>query len=289
LTEIGAKINAQFNNQDTLQKAWTEAQQVNENTSFSERYQNVTSAVQAEAARVSTDHNDSFSGEVSSGLAKQDQYRDETQASFREVDQWQHTKSRVDDQSFNFQGDVGMAVRKFMIGEERYSPAEVDNIIHRHNMGDTDATSTLSDSVSRYAEIHGKELSGIQTAPDTGSLSSAGEARENNVKNRQAQVTESNNMGSEEVHYSAQRTGIPDERNVSSEVATLMDESGLEMDTATQKIDSGRASLSSDNKQLDDTVTDKQQIYSVGSVPGIHESMDKVKTKLTNKFSDLLD
>ncbi len=190
LTEIGADVKAQFRNQDTLQKAWSEAQELNQSTNFSERYQNVSSAVQAEAARVSSEHNDSFAGEVAGGLSRQTQYRDDTQASYRDVDQWQHTKSRVDDQSVSFQGDVGMAVRRFMIEEENRSVADVDNVIHRHNMGDTSATATLSDSVSHFAQVHGKELADIQTAPDTQTVSDTGQARANDIGDRRSQVTE---------------------------------------------------------------------------------------------------
>jgi len=289
LTEIGAKIHAQFNNQDTLQKAWSEAQQLNQSTNFSERYQNVSSAVQAEAARVSSENSDSFAGEVSSGLSKQSQYRDETQASFREVDQWQQTKARVDDQGFSFQGDVGMAVRRFMIDEEGRSPAEVDQIIHHHNMGDTSATATLSDSVSHYAEVHGKELAGIVTAPDSNTVSSANETRSQAIMDQQSEITDSGNRNSQETRQAARNAGIPHERSINDNVAVLMDESGLEMDGTTQKIDDGRASLSAESRQLEGTVADKQQVYSAGSAPSIHETMDKVKTKLTNKFTELFD
>lgn len=289
LTKIGADIKASFKNQDTLQKAWSEAQQLNQNTNFSERYQNVSSAVQAEAARVSSEHNDSFAGEVAGGLTKQTQHRDDTQASFRDVDQWQHTKSRVDDQSFSFQGDVGMAVRRFMIDEESRSPADVDNIIHRHNMGDTNATATISDSVSHFAQAHGKELAGIQAAPDAHTVSDTGQARANEIGNRRSQVTESGNSDSTTVQQSARRAGIPGERDVNDSVATMMDESGRGMDTATTRIDTERASLTADSQKLEETVKDKQRIYSVGTAPGIHETMDKVKTKLTNKFSKLFD
>ncbi|MFQ5469731.1 MAG: conjugal transfer protein TraG N-terminal domain-containing protein [Gammaproteobacteria bacterium] len=289
LTEIGAKIQAQFKNQDTLQNAWSEAQQLNQNTNFSERYQNVSSAVQAEAARVSSEHNDSFAGEVAGGLTEQTQYRDDTQASYRNVDQWQHTKSRVDDQSFSFQGDVGMAVRRFMIEEEDRSPSDVDNIIHRHNMGDTSATATVSESVSHFAQAHGKELAGIQVAPDAQTVSDTGNERANEIGDRRSQVAESGNSDSAAVQQVARRAGIPAERDVSNNAATIMDESGLGMDAATTRIDKGRASVTTESRQLEETVEDKQRIYSVGTAPGIHETMDKVKTKLTNKFSELFD
>jgi len=289
LTEIGAKVQAQFKNQDTLQNAWSEAQELNRSTNFSERYQNVSSAIQAEAARVSSDHNDSFADEVAGGLAKQTQYRDDTQASYRDVDQWQHTKSRVDDQSFSFQGDVGMAVRRFMIEEESRSSADVDNIIHRHNMGDTSATATLSDSVSHFAQVHGKNLAGIQTAPDAQTISDTGHARANEIGDRRSQVTESGNSDSTTVQQEARRAGIPGERDVKDNAATVFDESGLGMDAANSKIDTGRASLTGDGQKLEETVKDKQRIYSVGTALGIHETMDKVKNKLTNKFSELFD
>ncbi len=61
------------------------------------------------------------------------------------------------------------------------------------------------------------------------------------------------------------------------------------MDAANSKIDTGRASLTGDGKQLEETVKDKQRVYSMGTAPGIHETMDKVKNKLTNKFSELFD
>jgi hypothetical protein len=289
LTEIGADIKAQFRNQDALQNAWSEAQQLNQSTNFSERYQNVSSAVQAEAARVSSEHNDSFAGEVAGGLTEQTQYRDDAQTSYRDVDQWQHTKSRVDDQGFSFQGDVGMAVRRFMIEEENRSPADVDSIIHRHNMGDTSATATLSDSVSHFAQAHGKELAGIQAAPDTHTVSDAGEAHTAAIGSRRSQVAESGLSNSAVVRQAAQASGIQGERDVSDGVATLMDESGLGIDAATTRIGMGRASVTDDGQQLEETVEDKQRIHSVGTAPSIHETMDKVKTKLTNKFSDLFD
>jgi hypothetical protein len=289
LTKIGADIKASFKNQDTLQKAWSEAQELNQSTNFSERYQNVSSAVQAEAARVSSEHNDSFAGEVAGGLSRQTQYRDDTQASYRNVDQWQNTKSRVDDQSFSFQGDVGMAVRRFMIEEENRSSADVDNIIHRHNMGDTSATATLSDSVSYFAQVHGKELAGIQTAPDAQTVSDSGNTRANEISDRRSHVTESGDSDSTTVQEAARRAGIPGERDVSDNAATVFDESGLGMDATNSRIDTGRASLTTGGQKLEETVKDKQRIYSVGTAPGIHETMDKVKTKLTNKFSELFD
>jgi hypothetical protein len=289
LTKIGADIKASFNNQDTLQKAWSEAQQLNKSTNFSERYQNVSSTIQAEAARVSSEHNDSFADEVAGGLAKQTQYRDDTQASYRDVDQWQHTKSRVDDQSFSFQGDVGMAVRRFMIEEENRSPADVDNIIHRHNMGDTSATATLSESVSHFAQIHGKELAGIQSSPDTQTVFDTGNERANEIGDRRSQVAESGKSGSATVQRMAQKAGVPGERDVNDNAAAIMDESGLGMDATATRIDKGRASVTTDSQKLEETVKDKQRIYSVGTAPGIHETMDKVKTKLTNKFTELFD
>ncbi len=289
LTKIGADIKASFKNQDTLQKAWSEAQQLNQSTNFSERYQNVSSAIQAEAARVSSEHNDSFAGEVAGGLAKQTQYRDDAQASYRDVDQWQHTKSRVDDRSFSFQGDVGMAVRRFMIEEENRSPADVDNIIHRHNMGDTNATATLSDSVSHFAQAHGKELAGIQSSPDAQTVFDAGEERAYEISTRLPHVAETGKSGSTTVQGMAQKAGVTDERDVKDNAASIMDESGFDMDATTTRINKGRASVTTDSQKLEETVEDKQRIYSVGIAPGIHEIMDKVKTKLTNKFSELFD
>ena len=61
------------------------------------------------------------------------------------------------------------------------------------------------------------------------------------------------------------------------------------MDAATTRIDKGHASVTAESRQLEETVADKQRVYSAGSAPGIHETMDKVKTKLTNKFSELFD
>ncbi len=289
LTEIGADIKASFKNQDSLQRAWSEAQQVSNSTNFSERYQNVSSAIQTESARVGSEHSDSFAREVLGGLTEQTQYKDDTQASFREVDQWQHTKSRVDDQSFSFQGDVGMAVRQFMIEEEGRSPAEVDNIIHRHNIGNTGATTTISDSVSHYAEVHGKELAGVLTEPNSNTVSIANNARSKEIMDQQPQITGTGNINSRETQQAARSAGIPNERDINDNVTVLMDESGLEVDAATKIIDEGRASLSADSQQLEETVADKQQVYSAGSAPGIHETMDKVKTKLTNKFSELFN
>ena len=289
LTEVGAEIKAQFRNQDSLQKAWSEAQQLNDSTNFSERYQNASSAIQAEAARVSSEHGNSFAGEISSGLTNQSQYRDETQASFREADQWQHAKTRVDDQGFSFQGDIGMAARKFMVEEEGRSPAEVDNIIHRHNMGDTSATATLSDSVSHYAEVHGKELADVATAPDSRTISGTNDLRAKEIMDRQSQIAGSDDKHSQEVQQTARSAGIPDKRSINDTAATLMDESGVGMDTATKNIENGHSSLSADSQQLEGTVADKQRVYSAASAPSIHETMDTAKNKLTNRFSDLLD
>ena len=289
LTEIGADIKASFRNQDSLQNAWSEAQQINDSTNFSERYQNVSSAVQAEAAKVSSEHSDSFAGEISSNLTKQSQYKDDTQASFREVDQWQTAQTRVDDQGFTFQGDVAMAARKFMIEEEGRSTAEVDNIIHRHNMGDTSATETLSDSVSHYAEVHGKELAGVATAPSANTVSSANDTRSQEIVDQQSQIAESATANSRATQQAARSAGVPDERGINDNVTILMDESGLEADATSKKIDTGRASLSEDSQQLEETVAEKQKVYSAGSAPSIHETMDKVKTKLTNKFSDVFE
>ncbi len=176
-----------------------------------------------------------------------------------------------------------------MIDEEGLSPAEVDQIIHRHNMGDTSATATLSDSVSHYAEVHGKELAGIVATPDPNAVSSANETRSQEIMDQQSKITDSGNRNSQETQQAARSAGIPHEWSINNSVAVLMDESGLEMDGATQKIDVGRASLSAESRQLEGAVTDKQQVYSAGSAPSIHETMDKVKTKLTNKFSDFFD
>jgi len=289
LTEIGVGLKANFSNQDTLKEAWSEAQQLNQSTNFTERYQNVSSAVQAEAARLSTEHNDTFAGEVAAGLAKQTQQRDDTQASFREVDQWQHTQSRVDEQGFSFQSDVGLAVRQFMIDEEHRAPAEVDNTIHRHNMGDTRATATLSDSVSHFAQVHGKTLAGIQSAPDAQGVSDAGNTRTEAIGEKRSQVLASDMSGVDAVQQAAQRAGVPDEQAISGGAATIMDESGLKMDTATTAIDKDRDSLSSGSEQLKETVQDKQRVYSVGAAPGVHESIDKVKKKLTNNFREPIE
>jgi len=176
-----------------------------------------------------------------------------------------------------------------MIEEEGRSTIEVDDIIHRHNMGNTNATATLSDSISHFAELHGRELAGVTTAPNANTVSNANDTRSQEVMDQQSQITESATTSSRETQQAARSAGVPDERGISDKVTILMDESGLEVDAANNKIDAGRTSLSEDSQQLEETVAEKQKVYSAGSAPSIHETMDKVKTKLTNKFSDVFD
>lgn len=114
-----------------------------------------------------------------------------------------------------------------MIEEENRSPVDVDNIIHRHNMGDTNATATLSDSVSHFAQIHGKELAGIQAVPDTQTVSEVDKERAIEISDKRSQVAESGNSGSAAVQQTARRAGIPGERNVNDSAASIMDEPGL--------------------------------------------------------------
>lgn len=289
LTKIGAEIQAQFKNQDSLQRAWSEAQQINESTNFSERYQSVSSAVQSEAARASSEHNNSLATEISSGLSQQSQYRDETQASHREVDQWQQAKSRVDDHSFSFQGDVGMAVRRFMNTEQGMTNSEIDTLIHRHNMGDTAATAKISDAVSLFAEQHGKELAGIQSTSRDTVIDSKSETRFNDISQNSDRVQGNEAASMIAVTTKAQQSGIPTIVEINKDAAEIMDRSRADIDKTSSKIDQDKASTSDRKSDFQKTVNDKQRIYSAGSAPSIHETMDKIKTKLTNKFSEFFD
>jgi len=286
LAKVSGELRANFSNTDKSNKAWSEAQQLNESTNFTERYQSVTNAIQSESARISTDHNDAFASEVAASLSKQQQHREDTQASFREVDQWQHAKSRVDEQGFSFQGDVGMAVRQFMIDEEHRASVDVDNLIHRHNMGDTQATAILSDSVSHYAQVHGKGLAGLQAAPTASTVTDADNTRSNTISEQRSQVNATSMSNADTVRQAAQGAGIPSDQDIRDKAANIMDESGTKMDAATTIIGEGQDSLPSSGEQLKETVKDKQRIYSAGEAPSMHEAFDKIKKILTNKFRD---
>ncbi|MDH5179519.1 MAG: conjugal transfer protein TraG N-terminal domain-containing protein [Gammaproteobacteria bacterium] len=284
--KLSGELRGNFSNADKLQKAWSEAQKLNESTNFSERYQNVTQAVQSEAAQISANESDSYAAEVSAGLVKQQQHREDTQASLREVDQWQQAQARVDDHGFSFQSDIGMAVRQFMIDEEHRSPAEVDNIIHRHNMGDTRATATISESVSRYAEAHGKDLAGVQPAPTTSAVTENSDIRIKEIGRQSSKVMVRGQSDMDRVQREADQAGVPDNQDIRNNAASVMDESGNHMDTTNSKIDRGNHILSNENKRLKDTVHDKQRIYSNFKAPSMLESLDKAKKILMNKFRE---
>lgn len=289
LTNIGGEIKAQFSNQDTLQRAWTEAQQINDQTNFSERYQSLSSAVQSEATRISSEQNNALAKEVSSGLSQQTQYRDETQANHREVDQWQQAKSRVDDQSFSFQGDVGMAVRRFMHNEQGLADAEIDTLIHRHNMGDTSATAKLSDTVSQFAEQHGKDLAGIHGTPTQTIIESNSEIRFNEMSQNTERVQYDRTVNTGSVINLAQKSETPTSANINEKADSTMKRSSADINKTHARIDHGKAGNSEEESAIHEVIDEKQRVYSAGSAPSIHETIDKVKTKLTNKFSELFE
>ena len=289
LTKVGAELRAQFNNADTMQKAWEEAQQINATSNFSERYQSLTSATQTEAARVSETSTDSLSNDLTAGLAEQTQLRSDAQASQRNVSQWQEAQSRIDEQGFSFSGKLETAVKRFMVEEEGRSPNEVNTIITSHNRGDVEATSTLSESVSHFAQVHGLDLAGIQAASTPDSISASGEQGLQNVTTLGQGIHSTSDRDISEVENSASRAGIQSGEVLQNNVTTVMDSSIGDMNATASILDKGTASTDQNKDELESTVTEKQDIYSAGAAPSIHETMDKAKNKLTNTFKDIFD
>jgi len=72
---------------------------------------------------------------------------------------------------------------------------------------------------------------------------------------------------------------LMNERGINDNVTILMDESGLAEETTSKIIDEGRASLSENSQQLEETIAEKQQVYSAGSAPSIHEYHGQGKNK----------
>lgn len=289
LTKIGAELKAQFNNSDTFQKAWEEAQQINTSSNFSERYQTLTSATQTEAARISETINDSLSREVAAGLAEQTQHRNDVQASQRDVSQWQEAQSRVDERGFSFSGKLETAIKRFMIDEEGRSPNEVNTIIADHNRGNVEATSTLAESVSNFAQTHGLNLAGIQPTPTSDSVTTTSEQGLQKLTTLGQEIRTESESNISRVETSASKADIPSKAMLRDNVAIAMDSSINDMNATTAEIDKGTASANYEKITLESTVVEKQEIYSAGAAPSIHETMDKAKKKLTNTFKDVFD
>ena len=289
LTKIGAQLKVNFNNADTMQKAWEEAQQINTNTNFSNRYQTLTSATQTEAAKISDSTNDSLAREVSAGLAEQTQYRGDIQSAMRDVHQWQEAQSRVNEQGFTFSGKLEAAVKRFMIEEEGRTPNEASNIIAGHNQGNTEDTAVLANSVTHFAEKHGLDLAGIQDTPNSDSVVSEGESKMHRITELSQNIDSTSATNLTYVNQASSSAGIPQPESIQSNVTHMMDESISEINATTSNIDKGASKTSSEGDALENTVHEKQDIYSAGAAPGIHETMNKAKKKLTNTFKDLLE
>ncbi len=289
LTKIGAELRAQFNNADTLQKAWEEAQQLNASSHFSERYQSLISATQTEAAKISESTNDSLAREVSAGLAEQTQYRGDVQSAMRDVHQWQEAQSRVNEQGFTFSGKLETAVKQFMIEEEGRTPNDVSNIIAGHNRGNTEDTATLANSVSHFAEKHGLNLAGIQSAPSNDPVVNEGESRMHRVTELGQNIQPTSEKNNALVDRLSSSSGLPQSESIRDNIAFVMDQSISDMNSTTTTLDKGTTKASHDGDTLEKSVHDKQEVYSVGSAPSIHETMDKAKKKLTNTFKDVFD
>lgn len=289
LTKIGAELKANFNNADTLQKAWEEAKQINTDTNFSDRYQSLSSATQTEAAKISESTNDSLARDVSSGLSEQTQLRNDVQTAQRDVSQWQEAQSRVNERGFTFSGKLEAAVKKFMIDEEGKSPNEVNNIIAGHNQGNIGDTATLADSVQNFAQKHGLELSGVQSAPSSDSVTSTGEAGMHRLTELGQGVHAVADIDGAKVDRAAFEAGIPNESSVQQNVTAVMDDSVTDMNATTKIMDKGSSEIIREGDDLKDTVNEKQDVYSVGAAPSVHETLDKAKKKLTNTFKDAFD
>ena len=289
LTKIGAELKAQFANTDNLQKAWEEAKQINTDTNFSDRYQSLTSATQTEAARVGKESNNSLARDIAAGLTEQNQYRDDVQASQNEVNQWQEAQSRVNEQGFSFSGKLEAAVKRFMIEEEGRSPHEVSNIVAGHNQGNVADTATLADSVSHFAQQHGLDLAGIQAAPTSDAVTRAGDANREDIAALSQNISTESVQNNEQVDNSARNAGIPTENTIQQNVTAVVDESIADMNATTNMMDKGSSRVIKEGDDLEGVVNEKQEVYSAGAAPSIHETMDQAKKKLTNVFKDAFD
>lgn len=289
LTKIGAQIKAQFGNSDIMQKAWEEAQQINTNTNFSDRYQSLTSATQTEAAKISESTNDSLAREVSTGLAEQTQYRGDIQSALRDVQQWQEAQSSVNEQGFTFSGKLEAAVKQFMINEEGRSPIEVSNVIAGHNRGNTDDTVTLANSVSHFAEKHGLNLAGIQSAQSYDTVVNEGDSRMQRHTDLSQNVQSTSDNNNSLIFRESSSSGIPQSESIRDNVTFVMNQSISDMNATTNIMDKGASKTNREGDSLESLINEKQDTYSVGAAPSIHEAMDKVKKKLTNTFKDAFD
>lgn len=289
LTKIGAQIRANFSNSDTLQNAWEEAQQINRDTNFSNRYQSMSSAVQAEAARINNSNNDALSREVSSGLSEQSQYQTGMQAALREQQQWLEALSHVNEQGFIFTGKLETAVKRFMTEEEGHSASEVSAIINGHNMGNIQDTRQLAASVSHFAQKHGLELAGIEPAPTSTNVATDFAGHLGELSQHRRNITASADTSNERVTEEARAADIQSDDKINENATSVWDGALTVMNSNTGNIDQHKGQVSQDGSNLQGTIQDKQRIYSVGNAPSIHETMDKVKTRLTNAFKDVFD
>lgn len=288
-TKIGAELKGQFNNDDTLKRAWEEAQQINKDSNFSHRYQSMSSAVQAEAARISQSTNESFSKDVSSGLTEQSQYQTSTQAAVKEQQQWQQAQTHVNEQGFTFSGKLEAAVKRFMIEEEGHSPSEVAGIINGHNLGNIQDTQRLGESVNHFAQKHGHNLAGIDHEPISEPVQSEGQRNLSTLSISNDSIPTTSNAYNRRVTSDASQGGIPPDGETRDAANTAWDNAVADMNKITSKIDRMRDSSAEGGNELQSIVQDKQRIYSVGSVPSIHETLDKARSKLTNAFKDYFD
>ena len=289
LTKIGANLRAQFGNSDITQKAWEEAKQINTDTNFSERYQSLSSATQTEAAKINESSNDTLARDMSAGLSEQSQLRNDVQTAQHNVKQWQETLSRIDEKGFTFSGKLEAAVKQFMIDDEGKSPNEVNNIISGHNQGNIRDTATLADSVQNFSQKYGLDIADVQQAPASNSVTSTGQSGMHKLAELGQGIHTITETDNAKVDRAAYEAGIPNKGTIQQNATTIMDDSVTDMNATTKIMDTGSSGATHDGNNLKDIVVEKQEVYSTGTAPSIHETMDKVKKKLTNTFKDAFD
>lgn len=84
-------------------------------------------------------------------------------------------------------------------------------------------------------------------------------------------------------------SGIPRSESIRDNVTFVMDQSIYDMNATTGTLDKGTSKAIHYGDSLENIVHEKQDTYSVGAAPSIHETMDKAKKKLTNTFKDVFD
>ena len=249
----------------------------------------MSSAVQAEAARINQSSNDALSREVSSGLTEQSQYQSGMQAALREQKQWQQALSQVNEQGFSFTGKLETAVKRFMMEEEGRSASEVSAIINGHNMGNIKDTQQLAASVSHFAQKHGLELAAIKPAPASSAVTSDAESNLFNLSKERDNVATTSSKSLVKIQNQATPAGIPSDSTIKDGTSSVLDSTVTDINSTTENIKQQNVQANQYGEKLHETVQDKQRIYSAGQAPSIHETMDKAKTKLTNKFKELFN